>query len=277
MMKQAPFLFNAILTAALAFQLLPSGKPASAQAASPTPAPSATPAAAPTPEPAASCGSGRSVQVTGAATVKVAPDRALIQLGVQSNGRTPRAVEAANSAAIQKVLKALQDQRIPAKDIATDLYVIEPIYDDYDSLYIQGYRINNVVAVTLRDVKQTGPVLAAALEAGANQVLGVEFYTSDLRKHRDQARQLAMQAAQEKAQDLASAVGAEAGCVLSISENSWSYYNGWWYGRSQNAMTQNVVQNAPSGDPATAELGDEPVSLGQISVRAEVAASFGLE
>ena len=276
-MKQVPFLFNAILTAALAFQLLPAGKPASAQAASPTPAPTATPAAAPTPEAMASCDSSRSVQVTGAATVKVAPDRALIQLGVQSNGRTPRAVEAANSAAIQKVLKALQDQRIPAKDIATDLYVIEPIYEDYNSLYIKGYRINNVVAVTLRDVKRTGPVLAAALEAGANQVLGVEFYTSDLRKYRDQARQLAMQAAQEKAQDLASAVGAEAGCVLSISENSWSYYNGWWFGRSQNAMTQNVVQNAPSGDAAGAQLGDEPVSLGQISVRAEVSASFALE
>jgi uncharacterized protein len=276
-MKQVPFLFNAILTTALAFQLLPSGRAASVQAASATPAPTAMPAAAPTPEPTASCDSSRSVQVTGGATVKVAPDRALIQLGVQSNGRTPRAVEAANSAAIQKVLKALQAQRIAAKDIATDLYVIEPIYEDYDSLYIKGYRINNIVAVTLRDVTQTGPVLAAALEAGANQVLGVEFYTSDLRKYRDQARQLAMRAAQEKAQDLASAVGAEAGCVLSISENSWSYYNGWWYGRSQNAMTQNVVQNAPSGDAASAQLGDEPVSLGQISVRAEVSASFGLE
>jgi len=276
MMKQVPFLFNAILTAALAFQLLPAGKPASAQAASPTPAPSATPAASPTPEPTASCNSGRSVQVSGAATVKVAPDRAMIQLGVQSNGRTPRAVEAANSAAIQKVLRAIQAEGIAAKDIATDLYVIEPIYDDYDSLYIQGYRINNVVAITLRDVHKTSAVLAAALEAGANQVLQVEFYTSDLRKYRDQARQLAMQAAQEKAQDLASAVGAQAGCVLSISENSWSYYSGWWYGRGQNNWTQNVVQNAPSAGSSPA-LGDEPVSLGQISVRAEVSVGFALQ
>lgn len=276
-MKQVPFLFNAVLTAALAFQLLPSAKPASALAASSTPTPSATPAASATPELTAACGGTRSVQVTGAATVKVAPNRALIQLGVQSNGLTPRAVEAANSAAIQKVLRALQAEGIAPKDIATDLYVIEPIYEDYDSLYIRGYRINNIVAVTLRDVQMTGPVLAAALEAGANQVLGVEFYTSDLRKYRDQARQMAMQAAQEKAQALASAVGAEAGCVMSISENSWSYYSGWWYGQGQNNWTQNVVQNAPSGDAAGAQLGDEPVSLGQISIRAEVSASFGLE
>jgi uncharacterized protein YggE len=271
-MKQAPFFLNAALAAALALRLLPLQLPTLALVP-PTPDPAV---AAPTPEPSLLCDTGRSVQVTGSATVNVAPDRALIQLGVQSNGLTPRAVEAANSAAIQRVMKAVQAQGVAAKDIATDLYVIEPIYEDYDSLYIKGYRINNVVAVTLRDVQQTGPVLAAALEAGANQVLNVEFYTSDLRKYRDQARQLAMQAAQEKAQDLAGAVGAQAGCVLSISENSWSYFNGWWYGRDQGVWTQNVVQNAPAAGSAGSAAGEEPVSLGQISVRAEVNASFSL-
>lgn len=264
-MQHTPLLLNAVLVTALAFRLLPAGR---------LPAPSEPPPTTAEPQPA--CDNSRVVQVSGAATVKVAPDRAMIQLGVQSNGLTPRAVEAANSAAIQKVLRAIQAEGVAAKDLATDLYVIEPIYDDYDSLYIQGYRINNVVAVTLRDVNKTSAVLAAALEAGANQVLQVEFYTSDLRKYRDQARQLAMQAAQEKADDLASAVGAQAGCVLSISENSWSYYSGWWYGRGQNNWTQNVVQNAPSAGSSTA-LGDEPVSLGQISVRAEVSVGFALQ
>jgi hypothetical protein len=140
---------------------------------------------------------------------------------------------------------------VEAKDIATDVYVIEPIYEDYDSLYIKGYRIHNMVAVTLRDVKKASAVIAAALKAGANQVVNVEFYTSELRKYRDQARDLAVKAAKEKAQALASAAGAETGCVLYINENTWSYYNGWWwwYGRNnQNLWTQNVVQNAaPSG------------------------------
>lgn len=276
-MKQAPLLLNAALTAAVALRLLPAGVPAGSLGVPPTPEPVAVQIASSAPTPGPACSSARTVQVSGAATVKVAPDRAMIQLGVQSNGLTPRAVEAANSAAIQKVLRAIQAEGIAPKDIATDRYVIEPIYDDYDSLYIKGYRINNVVAVTLREVDKTAPVLAAALEAGANQVLQVEFYTSDLRKYRDQARRLAMQAAQEKAQDLASAVGSRAGCVLSINENSWSYYDGWWIGRSQNNWTQNVVQNAPSGEASGSEFGDEPVSLGQISVRAEVNTSFALE
>jgi uncharacterized protein YggE len=223
------------------------------------------------------CDSSRTVQVSGSATVNVTPDRATILLGVQSNGITPEAVQEANSLAIQKVIKAIAAQGVAAKDIATDIYIVEPIYEDYDSLYIKGYRINNVVEVTLRDVAKTSTILVAALKAGANQVLSVEFYTSELRSYRDQARELAMQAAHEKAQTLAEAAGAEAGCVLSISENSWSYYNGWWYGRNPNNWAQNVVQNMTANSGSTGGVGEEPISLGQISVRAEISASFVLE
>ena len=105
----------------------------------------------------------------------------------------------------------------------------------------------------------------------------VEFYTSQLRTYRDQARTLAVQAATEKAQALTKAAGAGTGCVLSITENSSSYYNGWWYGNNQNQWTQNVSQNiAPTAGQATqSEAGS--VSLGQISVRAEVGITFGLK
>lgn len=224
-----------------------------------------------------SCDTGRSIAVSGTAVVNVSPDRALIQLGVQSNGRTPQLTEAANSAVVARVIQAVKKAGVEEKDIVTDRYIIDPIYQDYDSLTIEGYRIHNTVAITLREVNQVNTVIIAALNAGANQVLNVEFYLSDLRKYRDQARELAVVAAGEKAADLASAAGAEAGCVLSISENTWSYFSGGWWGRSRDLWTQNTVQNIPAangqGDPA--EFG--PVNLGQISVRAEVNASFSLQ
>jgi uncharacterized protein YggE len=223
------------------------------------------------------CDSSRSVQVSGTAVVNVVPNRALIQLGVQSNGRTTSAVENANTSAIQKVIKAVQALGVPPKDIVTDWYIIEPVYDNYDSLLIKGYRINNVVAITLRDISQTSRVIAEALDAGANQVVNVEFYTSELRQYRDQARELAMQAASEKAQALAGVAGAELGCVMNINENTWSSYNGWWYGRDRNLWTQNTVQNVAPSSSAGASGDMEPVSLGQISVRAEVGVTFGLK
>jgi hypothetical protein len=206
------------------------------------------------------------------------PDRVLIQLGVQSNGTTVEAVQAANDATIRQVIDALTSSGIEAKDISTDWYVVEPVYADYDSLSIKGYRINNMIAITLRDVSKTSVVIASALKAGANQVMNVEFYTSELRKYRDQAREMAVKAATEKAQALAGTAGARTGCVMNIYESTSSYYYGWWGGRDRNLWTQNASQNAASaggGDGALGETG--PVSLGQISVRAEVSVTFGLK
>jgi uncharacterized protein YggE len=224
---------------------------------------------------AADCDTGRSVEVSGTAVVNVTPDRVLIKLGVQSNDRTPEAVQADNQAAIKRVIEAARNMGVAEKGISTDYYVVQPIYENYDALTIKGYRIDNVVAITLNDVGRTSAVVVAALKAGANQVIDVQFYTSQLRQYRDQARELAMKAAGEKAQALAQAGGAQTGCLMHIDENTWSYYSGyWWGGRNQAIWTQNVVQNATSetqpGD------GEPPISIGQIAVRAEVNASYSL-
>mgnify|MGYP006279123963 CR=1 FL=1 len=237
----------------------------------------AAPASAPPPDSEASCLTGRSIQVSGTAVVNVTPDRVLIQLGVQSTGRTPRAVEASNSATINRVIRSLKKLGVEEDDIVTDRYIIDPVYANYDSLNIEGYRINNLIGVTLREIDKVNEVIIEALEAGANQVVNVEFYLSDLRKYRDQARELAVQAAEEKARDLAEAAGSNTGCVVSLNENTWSYFNGGWWGRSNNLWTQNTVQTLP----LEGEDGDltayGPVNIGQISVRAEVSALYALE
>lgn len=238
------------------------------------PAQATTPPAAPADQ---ACDSSRSIQVSGAAVVYVNPDRALLQLGVQSNGLTPDAVRKENSEEIQKVIRAVGELGVQAKDIATDYYIVYPVYDDYSSLVISGYRIDNTVSITVRDVSLADDILIAALKAGANEVQDVQFYSSELRKYRDQARALAMDAAGEKAQDLADAAEAQAGCVLSISENSWYQYYGSWRGGRETALwAQNVIQNAgtPQGDLFQSD--DSPITLGQIVVRAEVSASYSL-
>ncbi len=268
-MKGFSAFLNGVLASILAFVLLFTVLPGAGAHAAAT--------AEPTADPLPACDPGRSIYVSGTAVVNVVPDRALIQLGVQSNGLTPQRVEDVNTATITRVISAIKALGIPAQDIATDWYVIEPLYDDYDSLRITGYRIYNVIAITLREIQKANEVIAEALGAGANQVVNVEFYTSQLRTYRDQARDLAIRAATEKAEALAGAAGAETGCVLTINENTWSYFNGGWYGSNRNLWTQNVVQNAApgSGDGALSEAG--PVSLGKISVRAEVSISFGLK
>lgn len=224
------------------------------------------------------CEENRSVRVSGAAVVYVIPDRALLQLGVQSTGVTPDAVRSENTQMIQKVIRAISALGVQAKDIATDYYIVYPVYEDYNSLMIKGYRIDNTVSITLRDVNLVEDVLVAALLAGANEVQDVQFYTSDLRKFRDQARSLAMTAAAEKAQALAGTAGAQVGCILTISENTSSHYYGSWRGGREAALwAQNVIQNAVSSQDQPIQMDDSPVALGQIAIRAEVDASYSLK
>jgi len=273
-MKQFSTVVNTALTCTLIFLLVSIGLPSfKAYAAAPTPSPQQT-------QPA--CDSTRAINVSGTAVVNVKPDRALIQLGVQSNGRSAKEAQAENSKTINQVTKALNKLGIDSKDITTDWYMIEPLYEDYDSLHIKGYRIHNIIQITMRDVEKTNDAIVASFQAGANQVENVEFYTSELRKYRDQAREMAMTAASEKAKALAKTAGTDTNCVLTINENTWSYFNywSWWYGRNnnQNLWTQNAVQNmTPAGGGETNTLDDGPVSTGQISIRAEVNASFGLK
>ena len=240
-----------------------------------TPDPSSTPE-----KTAHACDTSRAINVTGSAAINIAPDRALIQLGVQSNGVNVDGVQFDNDRAIQNVLAAVKKQGVDPVDITTDIYIIEPVYKDYDSLFIKGYRIDNTVSITVHDVARTSAILAAALKAGANRVSGVSFYTSDLRKYRDQARDLAMTAAREKANALATSAGAKTGCVMNINENSWSYFRSPWNSsyRNSSQMTQNVIQNTmPSGGSSSAAGDDEPLSPGKISVKAEVSVTFTLQ
>ena len=272
-MKHISVIMNTILAAALVLMMLSIASPSTQ--ASAAPADDIGGETDTDSEPI--CDTGRTIQVSGTAVVNVVPDRVLIQLGIQSNGKTPQKVEADNSATINRIIRSVRGVGVDDKDIVTDHYVIQPVYNDYDSLRIEGYRIYNIVAITLRDISKVNRVIITALNAGANQVVDVEFYLSNLRKYRDQARDLAMKAAQEKAEDIAAAAGAKTGCVMNINENTWSNYYGGWYGQRQNLWTQNTVQNAaPAGE--TSSVNDNgPVNLGQISVRAEVSASFSLK
>ena len=145
-MNRLPTILNSGITCALIFILVTITFPNFSVQAAPPPL-IETPVAS-----KLTCNTGRSVQVSGTAVVNVSPDRVLIQLGVQSNATTPNKVETANTKTINRVIRSLKALGIDEKNIVTDWYVIDPIYDDYDPLTIEGYRINNIIAITLRDI-----------------------------------------------------------------------------------------------------------------------------
>jgi uncharacterized protein len=235
----------------------------------------AAPAAAPD-TPVTPDSAGGSISVSGSSAIRVAPDRAVVMLGVETFGETPSGAQRANERLSKDVLAAVRKLDIAERDIATAQFTLQPDYeDDYFRRRVVGYWARNTIAVTLRDVSQLEDLLVDTLAAGATAVDGVEFAVTNLRALRDQARELAVKAALEKASAMAAAAGAQLGAVTSIQEHGgWYGYYGPWSGYGRSASNyQNVVQETGS---ETLTLDDGALALGMIVVTAEVGLSAQL-
>ena len=154
-----------------------------------------------------------SIATNGEAVVMVVPDEIILTLGVETQDQRLSVAKTQNDARVRKVIAAAQAHGVAAQHIQTDFISIEPVYDDYVDRIEDpiGYRVGKTIVITLRDMSQFDGLLADALQAGANYVHGIEFRTTELRKYRDQARELAIRAASEKAAALAKAAGRSLG------------------------------------------------------------------
>lgn len=215
-----------------------------------------------------------SVTVTGKAEVKVAPDEVIITLGVITFDEDVTDAKNRNDEIVQRVYEIALFYGIEAKNVQTDYISLSPRYEyKYDQQEIIGYEAYKTIAVTLHDLTQYEDFIAAALVSGVNYIHGVEFRTTELRKYRDQAREMAITAAQEKAAALAQALGQEIGMATSISEgyDDWySSYGRWWGSSWNGGAYQNSVQSV-GGEAAYSGGALLP---GQLSITASVTVSF---
>ncbi|NIM96382.1 MAG: DUF541 domain-containing protein [Anaerolineales bacterium] len=222
--------------------------------------------------------SNGTISVSGDAMVKVVPDEVILTLGVETMHERLSTAKQQNDQKVHSVIDRAKRHGVQEKYIQTDFINITPVYEDhYDRLdELIGYRVGRTIVITSREIDAFDDLLSDVLEGGANYVHGIEFRTTELRKYRDQARALAIQAAKEKAVALAQELEQQVGEPLSIAENAsgwWSSYGGWWGSRWSSYVPQNVIQNA-GGDAFVTEGGVAP---GQIGVSASVSVTFALK
>jgi len=137
--------------------------------------------------------------------------------------------------------------------------------------YRKGLRITNFTAeqslsIKVRDLAKLDDVMDAVMSAGANHIGGIEYQSSDLRKYKDQARDAAAQAAREKADALAKALGNQIGKTYSIEEVQQTEGTYFYGGLAANTTME--VDKAPPPRPSTAP--------GELTVKASVIVTFDL-
>lgn len=167
----------------------------------------------------------RTITVVGEGTVNVEPNVARANVGVEVTDTSLQEATQEAAETMEAVIEAITDEDVASKDIQTSDYNINIDQSVRRELGTMGetddqpvYRVRNIVAVTIRDLDSVGQVLDAAVQAGANNLFGVDFRVSEPDRAQAEARRQAVRDAREKAEALAELHGVAVGEVVSISE-----------------------------------------------------------
>lgn len=203
------------------------------------------------------------ISVTTVGEVDVTPDRARLVLGVETEAPSAQAAARDNADRQARVMAELRTQGIQPKDIATTGYAVAPkqSYDPTTQQWrIDGYRVSNLVVVTLTAIDRTGAVIDATLAAGANRVADLRFEVADPTAARELAITRAVERARREAEIAAKAAGGSLSGLVELRIND---------------------TNTPSPRPMVAmvamraEGAETPISEGTQMVTATVSTGWG--
>ena len=162
-----------------------------------------------------------SVTVVGEGTVSIEPDIATASIGVEVVRPTVREASMAGQTIMEEVQAALLSQSLDETDIQTRHFSIFAerfgpggLVDEDDV----RYRVSNTVFITIRDLESIGDIPDAAIDAGANNIYGVDFSLADPASFESEAREQAVADAYTKASELAKLIDVNVGEVMGISE-----------------------------------------------------------
>jgi uncharacterized protein YggE len=210
------------------------------------------------------------IAVTGEAEVRAVPDEVVFDVMVQTLNRDLKIAKAQTDERLRKVIDLARRYKVAPEDMQTDYIKLEPRYrGGNETRTFLGYSVRKDLVFTLRDVTQAENLLSEVMTSGITSINSINFRTSQLRKHRDQARALAIRAAREKAIALAGEIGQKVGKAHSIEEEAPTRNLA-----SQNTFMVNTTTRGGGDDSAETE---GTLALGQITVNARVTVRFILE
>lgn len=198
----------------------------------------------------------RTVTVTGSGTAEAAPDLLTLSIGVECRRDNAGDAFTAAGEASAAVAGALRTRGVEGRDIRTSGLNVraDVVWQEGRGQQITGYVASGMLSVRLRDLAAGPGVIAAAVEAGGNDVRldGVQLGFADTTAVLALAREAAWADASAAAAQLAGLAGAELGAVVSVQQNAVP----------SAPVPLGGMQRAFAADSVTVEAGDLSVSTG---------------
>ena len=192
----------------------------------------------------------RTMTLIGHGEISVSPDIAVIRLGVETTGENLSRIQADNARISQSVIQALQ--RMGITDIKTSQYSINKVYDYVEGRqFDRGYSVRNILELRTNNLEAAGNIIDTAVNAGANIVDLITFDISNREYYYQQALNMAIMNAIQKAK--------------SITMN---------LGISSAPVPVNIVENTAMLFPVQREFAATPIMSGVINIIANVTVDF---
>lgn len=209
------------------------------------------------------------IRTSAVGEVVSSPDRAEIQVGVETENVDVQVAQRQNAERMTNVTNAIKALGIPDDHLTTTGYAVTPVYDTNPTpspLAADGqrrpttYRVSNTLLVRIDDVTRVGEVIDSAVASDANQVHSVAFLFSEEKRAglRAQALAQAVNRTRTDAETVASALGVRLldSREVQVDEGVTPFY----YGRA--------------GMAADAAVPSTPIEPGTLKVTANVAVAW---
>ncbi|MEU0298086.1 SIMPL domain-containing protein [Streptomyces sp. NPDC006175] len=199
------------------------------------------------------------VSVFGAASVDAAPDLARLRVAISQTENQPGEAFAATRSGVNRIREVLRGHDVPETAVSTSRLNLSSQWSYGNERTFLGYECTASFVIELRELDLLETVLIDVVDAGANEVKGVEFDVRAKRELRARARTAAVTAAREKAALYAEAAGVRLGPVIHIKD-----------------VDAEQVQNYRSHSSHQSGGGEGDLSPGKVTVSAGVVLGLSL-
>ncbi|MCH8061354.1 MAG: SIMPL domain-containing protein [Chloroflexi bacterium] len=171
------------------------------------------------------------IWVSGQGKISLEPDLVLLNVGVETTGRTVAEANGKAAEAMDAIVAALRSRGLEDKDIQTRSFNVFPQYEYREVTeagfrtnrqMLIGFRVSNTASIKIRDLDAVGEIIDEVATAGGDstRINGIRFTVGDTSPMMDELRALAVGDAMDKAEDFARLSGVGLGRLVFISESS---------------------------------------------------------
>ena len=165
----------------------------------------------------------RTISTSGTGIVTVEPDMARFSVGMEARNEELKVAQDEVTDEANAITAMLIENGVAENDIRTSSYKVTP-ENKYDRngnfVRIEHYVVRMTISITVHDIELVGTLLDQSVALGADSVSSISFSVSNPDPHIQEARQLAIADAKQKAEDYATGSDSTLTGLFSLYESS---------------------------------------------------------